>query len=102
MKRNISKELFEAIYNCNLSTDKDMKAFYIRLVSDDFAGYVSGFFFKCKEWAFSQGYVLDSNSTKDGNAILRAGKHSHYITAHDEQQAVFDACQYLLKKKRQK
>lgn len=54
MNCHISKELFEAVYNCDISTDKDMLESYKRLNIYEFA-------FKCKVWAFNQGYEIHSN-----------------------------------------
>lgn len=47
----ISKELFEAVYNCDISTDKDMLCVYKNRNIYEFA-------FKCKEWAFKKGYTI--------------------------------------------
>lgn len=70
---------------------------------------LSVFMEMCKEWAYNQGYDMLSGG-------LEAGLHSCYIDYSDkrytlsmkpinhffadsEQQAVFDACQYILDKK---
>lgn len=47
----ISKRLFEAVYNCDITPDKDMLGVYERINIYEFA-------FKCKEWAFSKGYTI--------------------------------------------
>ena len=44
MKYNISKELFEAVYNCDITTDKDMLDVYKSINIYELAH-------KCKEWA---------------------------------------------------
>ena len=55
MKHNINKELFEAVYNCDITADKDMLGVYKRINIYEFA-------FKCKEWAFNQGYSYIGNN----------------------------------------
>ena len=97
---NISKELFEAVYNCNLSTDKEMNAFYIRHTEDNL-GYINNFFFKCKEWANRLGYDLSTHSSfgKHYCDIHEMGQQEpEYCISENslEQQAVFDACQWIL------
>jgi hypothetical protein len=45
----ISKELFEAVYNCDITTDKDMLGVYKSINLYEFT-------FKCKEWILNKGY----------------------------------------------
>ena len=48
MKELITKSLFDAIYNCDISKDNDMLRYYNRInMYDEFT-------FKCKEWILSQ------------------------------------------------
>ena len=47
MKELITKSLFDAVYNCDISKDNDMLRYYNRINIYEFA-------FKCKEWILSQ------------------------------------------------
>ncbi len=47
MKELITKSLFDAIYNCDISKDNDMLSYYNRINIYEFA-------FKCKEWILNQ------------------------------------------------
>ena len=47
MKELITKSLFNAVYNCDISKDSDMLRYYNRISMYEFA-------FKCKEWAYKQ------------------------------------------------
>ena len=47
MKKLITKSLFVAVYNCDISKDKDMLLYYHRINIYEFA-------FKCKEWILNQ------------------------------------------------
>lgn len=118
----ISKELFEAVMNIKLGTyysdnieterrlwiDKDL----ICWDAVPFVGEISinDFFFKCKEWVLTQGYYLASNIYSDGACCQYftedskeccecGGVKSITIHAESEQQAVFDACQWILDNK---
>lgn len=68
------------------------------------------FFFKCKDWAFEQAYQLEScktNKLLEDNkfeSIYMCGGFYQYSViqnfyASSEQQAVFDACQWILNNK---
>lgn len=103
MKHNISKELFEAVYNCDITTDKDMLNVYKSINIYEFA-------FKCKEWAFNNGrYVLESKSYSVRNYKFTKGAfcythfhmdgmgNSHW--ADTEVEAIIKACEWILKHK---
>ena len=47
MKELITKSLFDAVYNCDISKDGDMLRYYNRINIYEFA-------FKCKEWILNQ------------------------------------------------
>ena len=47
MKELITKSLFDAIYNCDISKDDDMLRYYNRIDIYEFA-------YKCKEWILNQ------------------------------------------------
>ena len=101
MNYKISKELFEAVHGRKVDehTDLRYKGFLSTLVVNDF-------FFKCKEWALEQGYILES-SFKDTSIcvvyrIINDGWSKTKETSFSrssEQQAVFNACQWLLDNK---
>ena len=96
----ISKKLFEAVYNCDIATDKDMLNAYKNINL-----YI--FFFDCKEWAFSKGYIISSGLTpvlgvnKDGWAEVFSsstpleGKLNTFKQL-SEPEAVFKAAQWVL------
>lgn len=99
----ISKELFEAIYNCDITTDKDMLNVYKSINIYEFA-------FKCKEWAFSKGYIISSGLTpvlgvnKDGWAEVFSSSTPldgklHTFKQLSEPEAVFKACEWILEYK---
>lgn len=117
MSYKISKELFEAVKNCND---------YLELVviSDRFVTGVgrsslskidiNSFFFKCKEWAYDNwaynilsyrenisryGCIITSiDNCIESNGWTEQIECRHF-EANSEQQAVFDACQWILDNK---
>ena len=103
----ISKELFEAMYNCDISTDKDILNAYKNINL-----YI--FFFDCKEWAMSKGYQIISGLSdepahrkQDEKAYAKVlwyeGDDTHreykdmYFMANTEIEAVIKASEYILK-----
>jgi len=114
MSYKISKELFEAVYNEDYLLRIEVGTYSIVAYLTDGAEFtenIDTFFFACKEWAYNQGYDMLSGG-------LEAGLHSCYIDysdkrytlsmkpinhffAESEQQAVFDACQWILDKDKQ-
>lgn len=97
MKHNISKELFEAVYNCNITTDKDMLGMYKSINIYEFA-------FKCKEWAFKNKYKIQSQINESNKG------HSHITKKNDdcwakgffedtEIEAIIKACEWILEYK---
>lgn len=112
----ISKELFEAVigdkvkYYC-VNVDEieyDCESFdrqnpLIMMVND--------FFFKCKKWASTKGYILFSK-TRLSSSLASCyfdvmGFHDYEddykddFRAESEQQAVFNACMYILEQTKQ-
>lgn len=96
----INKELFEAVYNCDVSIDNDMRA-QIRLLQGSEARQDS-FFFKCKEWALKQGYELVTWTTSGHKGYCNIFSQENFleelcrIETSSEKQAVFDGCQWIL------
>jgi len=104
----ISKELFESVYNCDITTDKAMLDVFKSISLNDF-------FFKCKEWAMNKGYQIISglsdepayrNQDEKAYAQLRYytedefcnGEYEElYFMANTEIEAVFKASEYILK-----
>lgn len=119
MKYNISKELFEAVMGTKTLTysiegSKNSKVIvystgYIRTKTIT----INDFFFKCKEWAFKQGYVIRTGMRFDVGAsaqiyaetspfsfnALKLIDEQDWIDADSEQQCCFDACQWILDNK---
>ena len=110
MSYNISKELFEAVMKCKINNyGFGTSNIGIRVVTEMFDEILityNDFFFKCKEWALEQGYILES-SFKDTSIcvvyrIINDGWSKTKETSFSrssEQQAVFDACMYILNNK---
>ena len=108
-KVDISKELFEEVYTCDITIDKDMFSVYKRVNIYVFA-------FDCKEWAMNNGYQIISGLS-DVPAHRRKqnekayAKINHYygngfdnkeykykfIKANTEVEAVIKASEYILK-----
>ena len=104
----ISKELFEAMYNCDISTDKDILNAYKNINL-----YI--FFFDCKEWAMSKGYQIISGLSdeqayrkQDEKAYAQIRYYTEdefgngeyeelYFMANTEIEAIIKACEYILK-----
>lgn len=123
MSYKISKELFEKVMNVKLTTDLSIAPYYnevngceeedLILINYNFIWIpLDTFFFKCKEWAFEQAYQLEScktNKLLEGNkfeSIYMCGGFYQYSViqnfyASSEQQAVFDACQWIMDKDKQ-
>ena len=103
---NISKELINAVLNVEI---KDVyfapngMFFETQNEIGDNREYTNDFFFKCKEWAASKGFELFSTRLRDKKRIAyNCSLYGYYGDEEDfnstsEQQAVFDACQWILK-----
>lgn len=107
-KIEISKELFEEVYTCDISIDKDMFSVYKRVNIYVFA-------FDCKEWAMNNGYQIISGLsdepayrwnyekayakiryyTEDKNGVREY--KDMYFMANTEVEAVIKASEYVLK-----
>lgn len=123
MSYNISKELFEAVMDEKVTTEISISPYYneingceendLILINYNFVWIpLNTFFFKCKEWAFEQAYQLEScktNKLLEDNkfeSIYMCGGFYQYSViqnfyASSEQQAVFDACQWIMDKDKQ-
>lgn len=114
MSYKISKELFEAVMEEDFNCTKDDYIYYgIRDTKDSARISINQFFFKCKEWAYSKGYGLVTfplrgnysciitDMDKSLNEIFDSKLFAldKLIQADAEQQAVFDACQWVLDNK---
>lgn len=90
MKYCVSKELFIAVNGCE---NKER----LSLINKNNMVEINYFFFACKEWASNKGCHIYSHT----NAC-----HIHYNVASfksfSEQQAVFDACQWILERENKK
>lgn len=112
-KYNISRELINAVLN------EDIKDIYFAPNGRFFETWneerddrvnTNDFFFMCKEWASRKGYILFSktrlNSSLASCYFDVMGLHDYEddfkndFRAESEQQAVFDACQWILENKR--
>ena len=102
----IRKDIFEAVYNCDITTDKDMLGVYKRHNIYEFA-------FKCKEYASNLGYQIISGLTDEqayrkdfekaysevlwyeGDDVHREYKNELFL-ACSEQEAIVKACGWIL------
>ena len=92
----ISKELFEAVYNCDITTDKDMLGVYKSINLYEFA-------FKCKEWISNKGYSQlsgkDNIYEKRMGFVCSIGSTTLLIEdfyAGTEIEAIIKACEHIL------
>ena len=93
----ITKRLFDAVYNCDISKDDDMLRYYNSINIYEFA-------FKCKEWALKKEFIVHSSPTqkKEFTSIaqnfnmnqLYYGKNQFY--ALTEIEAILKACEWIL------
>ena len=106
-KVDISKELFEEVYTCDITIDKDMFSVYKRVNIYVFA-------FDCKEWAMNNRYQIISGLSDEpayrnqdekayakllwyeGDDIHREYKDMYFM-ANTEVEAVIKASEYVLK-----
>ena len=118
MTYRISKELFEAVRNHKINKINiygSSKYFYIfddYLLDHNKVGReesYNDFFFECIDWALKQKYILvtapRTDSRKATCSFDESGKHDYKDDFHNNfreesiQQAVFDACQWILNQK---
>ena len=106
MSYKISKELFEKVMKVELagfSINEENVIGYTFNKIGYFEISVDTFFFKCKEWALNEGYWLMTWKHKIGAGCKIFSGHLNIrvderLDADSEQQAVFDACQWILDK----
>lgn len=107
MSYKISKELFEAVmgfsnvYIFSIEGRNNSKRIdYTFGYTESKTIMINDFFPKCKEWALKQGYNIWSDCM--GNITIQDENFDTVdatISNNSEQQAVFDACQWILDKK---
>ena len=105
----ISKELFEAVMNDdNIKFIGILRRVFIEYKYIDSGNtdkiHINHFFFKCKKWANRLGYDLSTHSSFEKHycGIHEMGQQDpeYCLSEYDtEQQAVFDACQWILENK---
>lgn len=87
----ISKELFKAVYNCDITTDKDMLGVYKRINIYEFA-------FKCKEWALTKGYFIYSTNELSFIKTFSLETIETFSNGKDtEIECILKACEWILK-----
>ena len=105
MKKLITKSLFDAIYNCDISKDDDMLRYYNRIDIYEFA-------YKCKEWILNQKnkdcfYIADQFSLNIESQmgvikyfwcvlLKNNSRVSPEFKADSEFEAIFLACEWIL------
>ena len=96
-KELITKSLFDAVYNCDISKDVDMLRYYNRINIYEFA-------FKCKVWALTKGYMMKIENHYSDSIVIQIRKttsKSSYIepwkkTFRSEVEAIIKACNWIL------
>ena len=114
MSYKISKELFEAVMNVKLTTDLSIAPYYnevngceewdLILINYNFIWIpLDTFFFKCKEWLLDMLDIDISTKVSKKEVIVELYIKEiidfNYFHSTSEQQAVFDACQWILENK---
>ena len=93
MKDLITKSLFDAVYNCDISKDDDMLRYYNKINIYEFA-------FKCKEWANTQDYWTQSgyeiNHLGNYFCMIKDMPDNQFFYADTEIEAIFLASEYIL------
>ncbi len=109
MKELITKSLFDAVYNCDISKDNDMLRYYNRINIYEFA-------FKCKEWILNQKnkdcfYIADQFSLNIESQmgvikyfwcvlLKNNSRVSPEFKADSELEAIIKACEFILNNKK--
>ena len=106
MKDLITKSLFDAVHNCDISKDSDMLRYYNRISIYEFT-------YKCKEWILNQKnkdcfYIADQFSLNIESQmgvikyfwcvfLKNNSRVSPEFKANSEIEAIIKACEYILK-----
>ena len=95
MSYKISKELFEAVYNEDLLRIEIGTYSVVAYLTDgtEFTENIDTFFFDCKEWLLSKEYDIWSGYHE--NEYFCYVKTKNTFISNSEQQAVFDATDYV-------
>lgn len=111
MSYNISKELFEAVMNIKINKLQvdEFNYIWINIDSTHLSRFdsINNFFFLCKDWANKNEYRLLNGSHDYNNRIIcfiykdfdYMGDYEEEFKSDSEQQAVFDACQWIIDNK---
>ena len=89
MKELITKSLFDAVYNCDISKDNDMLRYYNRINIYEFA-------FKCKEWLLKNNIAFTLNYYNDSSVQFYCEKYHLYIESSSETETIIKACNWIL------
>ena len=89
MKDLITKSLFDAVYNCDISKDVDMLQFYNWINIYEFA-------FKCKEWLLKNNIAFTLNYYKDNSVQFYCEKYHLDIESSSEIETIIKACNWIL------
>ena len=95
MKELITKSLFDAVYNCDISKDNDMLRYYNRINIYEFA-------FKCKEWLLKNNIAFTLNYYNDNSVQFYCEKYHLDIESSSEIEAVIKACNWILELENEK
>lgn len=104
----ISKELFESIYNMKINRiDVDVyDNIWIDIDSNHLSRFdsINNFYFKCKQWALTMGYNINSGiNFYGGECFITDVDNSDIIKSfinevESEQYAVIKACEWIMER----
>jgi len=90
----ISKELFEAIYNCDIAIDKDMLDILYKSIN------LYEFVFKCKEFiVYKKGHNIEIEYCNIDGVHIQIMSLNKGIRRATEVEAVIEACEWILNNK---
>lgn len=105
----ISTQLAKAVFNIGDFFYKDNPIESVKIENgiitytvgkSSFDKPVDSFFFMCKDWAITNDWILLSTKFEKSGFCridkLNGGMSIHRVITNSEQQAIFDACQWLI------
>ena len=94
-KELITKSLFDAIYNCDISKDGDMLRYYNRIDMDNFTN-------DCKKWLLKNNIAFTLNYYKDNSVQFYCEKYHLEIVSSSEIETIIKTCSWILEETNEK
>lgn len=88
-KELITKSLFDAIYNCDISKDGDMLRYYNRIDMDNFIN-------DCKKWLLKNNIAFTLNYYNDNSVQFYCEKYHLDIESISEIETIIKSCEWIL------